>query len=156
LTLREHTQSYEELVDAIDRFASGLMTMGVHRSERIAFYLDKSFETVATAFGAVQAGAVLVPINPLLKAEQVAHILRDCNVRLLVTSTERLDAIASVLAACPDLREIVLVGESAGRPCGKEMVKWRALAQHHGRAGHRVIDTDMAAILYTSGSTGKP
>ena len=89
------------------------------RGERVAFYLDKRFETVATAFGAAHAGAVFVPVNPLLKAEQVGHILRDCNVRVIVTSAERLDAIAATLAECPDLRHVVVIGASAdgnGRP----------------------------------------
>ena len=55
-----------------------------------AIYLDKRFETVIAAFGTAAAGGVFVPVNPLLKAEQVGYILRDCNVRVLVTSPERL------------------------------------------------------------------
>ena len=40
-------------------------------------------------FGAAAAGGVFVPVNPLLKPEQVAYILSDCNVRVLVTSADR-------------------------------------------------------------------
>ncbi len=58
------------MADIIDRVATGLVQMGVKRGERVAFYLDKRFETVATAFGTAYAGAVFVPVNPLLKAEQ--------------------------------------------------------------------------------------
>ena len=89
--------------------------MGVKRGERVAFYLDKRFETVAMAFGTAYAGAVFVPVNPLLKAEQVGHILRDCDVRVVVTSAERLDAVAETFAACPDLRQVVVIGDVAGR-----------------------------------------
>ena len=49
------------------------------------------------AFGTAAAGGVFVPLNPLLKPDQVAYILRDCNVRVLVTSPERLAALAGVL-----------------------------------------------------------
>ena len=54
------------------------------------------------SFGAPAAGGVFVPMNPLLKPEQVAFIARDCDVRVLVTSPERLALLAPVLAECPD------------------------------------------------------
>ena len=82
--------SYAALQTAIEGFASGLMALGVQRGERVAIYLEKRFETVIASFGAPAAGGVFVPLNPLLKAEQVAFILRDCDVRVLVTSPDRL------------------------------------------------------------------
>jgi len=157
LTLKGRTLSYAELAELIDRFATGLIALGVGRGERVAFYLDKRFETVAASFGATKAGAVFVPVNPLLKGDQVAHILRDCNVRVLVTTDERLRSIAPILATCPDLRHVVVIGELESLPdTGKHHVAWSTFAAETGAEGHRVIDTDMAAILYTSGSTGRP
>jgi acyl-CoA synthetase (AMP-forming)/AMP-acid ligase II len=112
---------------------------------------------VISAFGAMQAGAVFVPLNPLLKAEQVAYILRDCNVRVLVTSVERLAALAPVLAQCHDLRHVVLTGHGAGdATIPQSVVPWAQLQAAGAARGHRVIDDDMVAILYTSGSTGQP
>ena len=157
LTHLDATLRYGELADLIDRVATGLVRMGVQRGERVAFYLDKRFETVGIAFGTAYAGAVFVPVNPLLKAEQVGHILRDCSVRVVVTSAERLDAVAETFAACPDLRQVVVIGdlpESDGT--GKELVAWTSLIAEAGGPRHRVIDADLLAILYTSGSTGKP
>jgi len=157
LTLKGRTLSYTELAELIDRFATGLLALGIARGERVAFYLDKRFETVAASFGTTKAGAVFVPVNPLLKGDQVAHILRDCNVRVLVTTDERLRSIASILAACPDLRHVVVIGELESLPgTGKHHVEWSDFAAQTGGEGHRVIDADMAAILYTSGSTGRP
>ena len=86
LTLKGRTLSYANLAELIDRFATGLLALGIARGERVAFYLDKRFETVAASFGTTKAGAVFVPVNPLLKGDQVAHILRDCNVRVLLTT----------------------------------------------------------------------
>jgi len=157
LTLHDETQSYGTLAEVIERVSTGLVRLGIARGERVAFYLDKRFETVATAFGAAHAGAVFVPVNPLLKAEQVGHILRDCNVRVIVSSAERLDAIAATLAECPDVRHIVVLGAPPmGSIAGKETLAWSTLTADTGGRSHRVIDTDMLAILYTSGSTGKP
>jgi len=157
LTLKGRTLSYANLAELIDRFATGLLALGIARGERVAFYLDKRFETVAASFGTTKAGAVFVPVNPLLKGDQVAHILRDCNVRVLVTTDERLRSIASILAACPDLRHVVVIGEVESLPhTGKDHVEWSDFVAQTGGEGHRVIDADMAAILYTSGSTGRP
>jgi acyl-CoA ligase (AMP-forming) (exosortase A-associated) len=149
---------YGDLQDAVTRFAGGLISLGLQRGERVAIYLEKRFETVIASFGAPAAGGVFVPLNPLLKPDQVAYILRDCNVRVLVTSPERLALLAPVLAACHDLRHVVVLGSDQPLPTGDGLVtcRWSELLASPERAGHRVIDTDMVAILYTSGSTGKP
>ena len=101
---------YGELAALVEKFASGMLSLGLKRSERVGIYLEKRFETVIASFGAAAAGGVFVPLNPLLKPEQVGYILRDCNVRVLVTSQERYTLLAATLAQCPDLREVVLVG----------------------------------------------
>ncbi|HRK11082.1 acyl-CoA ligase (AMP-forming), exosortase A system-associated [Thauera sp. WB-2] len=150
--------SYGALQTSIDGFASGLAALGLARAERVAIYLDKRPEFVAAAFGCSAAGGVFVPVNPILKADQVGHILHDCTVRVLVTTPERFGALRATLAACHDLRHVVLVGRPAERPQldGLSLHLWDELVAAPSMAGHRVIDTDMAAILYTSGSTGRP
>jgi acyl-CoA ligase (AMP-forming) (exosortase A-associated) len=150
--------TYEQLAHRVTDMAAACVALGLARSERVAVFLEKRLETVVALFGAAAAGCVFVPVNPLLKPEQVAHILRDCNVRLLVTSAERLEYLASVLAACPDLRAVIVAGgDTRPRLGAVECLAWDdALAGAGTPRPHRVIDSDMAAILYTSGSTGKP
>jgi acyl-CoA ligase (AMP-forming) (exosortase A-associated) len=148
---------YGRLVEAMRGFAAGVMSLGLGRSERVAIYLDKRPETVIAAFGSAAAGAAFVPINPVLKSEQVAYILRDCNVRILITSPERLIALEPLLAECADLRHVVLVAPApVSNPLAVSIHAWNDIVSRPTRNGHRVIDTDIAAILYTSGSTGKP
>jgi len=149
---------YGDLQEAVSHFAGGLMNLGLQRGERVAIYLEKRFETVIASFGAPAAGGVFVPLNPLLKAEQVAYILRDCNVRVLVTSPERLSLLEPILAECHDLRQVVVLESEQELPAGGALsyCRWSELLAAPPRTGHRVIDTDMVAILYTSGSTGKP
>jgi acyl-CoA ligase (AMP-forming) (exosortase A-associated) len=157
---------YAALADVVTIAAQALGARRRAPGERIAVFLEKRIENVAAMFGASAAGCVFVPVNPLLKPEQVAHILADCNVRVLVTSNERLAALAPVLARCPDLRTVLATGLAGehGLPPGVELADWdAALAAAQDRAtgqatepAARRIDADVAAILYTSGSTGKP
>src|SRR6202171_3669972 len=103
-TLGDASLSYSTLASSMRHLCGGLVSMGLGRSERVAVYLDKRFETVIACFGAAAAGAVFVPVNPLLKSDQVGHILRDCNARVLVTSAARLPLAEAALGNCPDLR----------------------------------------------------
>ncbi len=158
LTCGKHALSYGDLQNAVSQFASGLLSLGLQRGERVAIYLEKRFETVIASFGAPAAGGVFVPLNPLLKAEQVGYILRDCNVRVLVTSPERLALLQETLPACHDLRHVVVLDstESLAAIGALNVCRWNDLLDQPAATGHRVIDTDMVGILYTSGSTGKP
>ncbi|MCP5271923.1 MAG: acyl-CoA ligase (AMP-forming), exosortase A system-associated [Burkholderiaceae bacterium] len=159
LTAGAQTWSYGVLATAVQACASGFMSLDLARTDRVAIWLDKRFETVVASFAAPAAGGVMVPMNPLLKPEQVVYIARDCNVRILVTSPERLALLVPVLAECPDLRHIVVtegMGELPPMPPGIGLHRWADLLAAPPRAGHRVIDTDLCAILYTSGSTGRP
>ena len=156
-----HRLDYAALAAAVRDAAGALLATGLAPRERVAVYLEKRVENVAAMFGTSLAGAVFVPVNPLLKPDQVGYILADCNVRVLVTSSERLAQLAPVLAACPDLRTVFVCGARAPLPelSGIAVLPWEP-AQAAPAAGvleaRRAIDADMAAILYTSGSTGKP
>ena len=158
LTHGGKTLSYEDLAREVGRFASGLRGLGVSRFERIGIYLDKRFETVIATFGSSAAGGVFVPVNPLLKADQVGYILRDCNVRVLFTSAERLGGLSAMLSTCSDLRHVIVTGEPLQNAAASHYAvhRWVDVSNQPAQSGHRVIDLDMAAILYTSGSTGRP
>jgi acyl-CoA ligase (AMP-forming) (exosortase A-associated) len=159
LAYREQKMSYGALADLVARSARAFLDLGIERRDRVAVYLEKRPEAVAAMLGAAAAGGVFVPVNPVLKAMQVAYILGDCNVRVLVTSGERLNILAESLKDCEDLRAVIVVPPAGdlAQPRGVRILSWDdAMAARTRARAHRVIDTDMAAILYTSGSTGKP
>ncbi len=156
---KDRQLDYRQLADAVNAVSRGLLTLGLSPDERVATYLPKQIEAVTGMFGAVAAGGVFVPVNPVLKAAQVGYILNDCNVRVLITSLARASGLAEVLDQCHDLRHLVLVDGSPGQL--PDALQTRAIAWEDfvaGEAGPAPtrIDSDMAAILYTSGSTGKP
>ena len=153
--------NYAALQTQVEQFASALVHTGLARAERVGIYLEKCPQTVVASFGAAAAGCVFVPINPLLKPDQVAFILRDCNVRLLVTSAARFALLKDALQVCTDLRHVVLTDANAADEVAHTnshltVTPWSAWMQCAPGRAHRVIDTDMAAILYTSGSSGQP
>jgi acyl-CoA ligase (AMP-forming) (exosortase A-associated) len=160
LTFKQETLDYDALCSQIQGVAAGLAELGVAREERVAVYLDKRIETVVAIFGASAAGAAFVPVNPLLRPAQVGHIVRDCEVRVLVTSPERLALLRDELASCPTIEHVVLVGAGIQEeePLGHYRVHgWQRLrGSDHAAPTRNVIDLDIAAILYTSGSTGTP
>lgn len=157
--------SYGQLADRVSAFASALRSLdGVQRLGRVGIWLDKRLETVVAIFGSAHAGAVFVPVNPLLKAEQAAYIARDCNIEVLITTAQRWSGLRPLIQQCPDLRHVVVVDrseDSHGEPDAGLPLRpwgWDALLEQAGRPRWLgpVIDADMVAILYTSGSTGKP
>jgi len=150
---------YGELAEKMERVAGGLLHSGLKRHDRVGVYLPKSIPTVAAFFATSLAGGVFVPINPLLKVPQVKHILDDCSIGILITSSDRLKMLLPILQECTDLRTIVLVDVEAEQPSPAphlQILPWRQLMDASAAPLHRTIDTDMVTLLYTSGSTGKP
>lgn len=161
LIFRKEKMTYAALHDEVQAFGKGLLAFGLDKNDRVACYLPKQFETIISIFGPAYAGGVLVPVNPGLKHRQVAYILKDCNVRFLVTSADRLMVLKDALADCPDLELIILTGKMPDNPVitDRKIISYDdflAQGRDYGITVHKVIDADMAAILYTSGSTGMP
>lgn len=152
--------SFGALAGKVEQIAHGLSALDLKRQQRVAIYLPKQLETVTSFLAVSLAGGVFVPVNPVLKAQQVAHILADCNVKILITSKSRLQTLTEVLHDCTDLHTIVVVdGDDDPQHHPQQRITWSELEQLGtnvplNQAG--IIDADMAAILYTSGSTGKP
>jgi acyl-CoA ligase (AMP-forming) (exosortase A-associated) len=162
LTFNDVTVTYAQLWREVDGFCGGLSALGLRRGERVAVYLDKRVETVTALFGASAAGGVFVPVNPLLKARQVSYILQNCDVRVLVTSPERLALLQEELGQCKSLEHVVLVGHGPAAAPDLDgeyhytVHPWPLAAGDRPALPAGGIDADMAAIMYTSGSTGQP
>jgi acyl-CoA ligase (AMP-forming) (exosortase A-associated) len=160
LVHRDAKYSYAQVASQVEQFGRAMVARGLPVQDRVAVFLPKQLETVVTMFGAACAGLTFVPVNPILKAPQVKHILGDCDVRVLVTSPERYATLERDLLECPALDCVVLVGND-GAPASPgrfALTTWNETLRSApaGGALHRVIDMDMVSILYTSGSTGRP
>jgi long-chain acyl-CoA synthetase len=119
---------------------------GVRPGDRVALWLRNRPEFVPALFGALHAGAVVVPVNSFLKPEEVVHMLADAGADVVLTEQALGEAQAAVGAALPGLRSLDLDALPA-LPAATEAET--AAASARGAA-------DLAALLYTSGTTGRP
>ncbi|MCH7629954.1 MAG: acyl-CoA ligase (AMP-forming), exosortase A system-associated [Proteobacteria bacterium] len=142
LVLRHATLTYSDLDRRVGQLAAWLKRKVSGKGERIATWASKGELTCLMPLAAVRAGLVHVPINPLLKRAQVAHILADSGAKLLFANKARLDTLEpdDIAVAAPfDEGEVIA-----------EINDLNPLSPSNCE------DQDLAAILYTSGSTGRP
>jgi len=133
------TMTYAQLEQAVGEMAFALQALGLDPGDRVATWLPKTRTACLMPLAAVRAGLVHVPVNPVLKRAQVAHILADSGARALVSQQARLAVfeVGDVGADCRVLTDADLTAERTLPPSD--------------------VGTDtLAAILYTSGSTGRP
>ena len=139
LVLRDRTLSFAELEADVARLAGWLAARRLAPGARVASWAAKGWLTSLLPLAAPRAGLVHVPINPLLKRAQAAHIMADSGAGALIATPARLATLEAddVPAECAVFDE---GGPFDGRPLA-------------------ACDADpdsLAAILYTSGSTGRP
>ena len=137
----ERSFTYGDLDRASAQIAAAIAHDGAQRGDRIGILLPKSFHECAAIFAVSRAGGVFIPINPVLKPQQIAHILKDSEARCLVTSSAEARKLIDGAGPLPGLQIITVDDLGEGMP---------AAAPAAG------IGEDLAAILYTSGSTGTP
>jgi acyl-CoA ligase (AMP-forming) (exosortase A-associated) len=163
LTFGDTTMTYAQLWRCVERVARGLVLAGVARGERVAVYAEKRIETVVSIFAVSAAGGVVVPVNPLLRARQVQHVLDDCSVRALITTADRFQTLDPELRrGCGSLQTVVLFDPGPDGVADDDRFGLRAWAELGAddldvplpAGGY--VDSDIGAILYTSGSTGRP
>ncbi len=134
---RAGTLSYAETEDAVARMAGWLAGLRLEPGARVASWLPKTRDACLLPLAAPRAGLIHVPINPVLKRAQVAHILSDSGAAVLVSQASRMASLEA--GDVPD-GVATFDGAGAGDPLPRS-----------------TADTDaLAAILYTSGSTGRP
>ncbi len=156
LILDDIRVTYAQLDAASDRVAAGLRAAGVGRGDTVALQLPNIPQFLITYFGILKAGAVVVPLNVLLKAPEVAFCLHDSAAKALVTW----DGVATEAAkGATDAGEVpvyvVLTGSASVPPGGADAKELSAPA--NGAFDMEATDPmDTAVIIYTSGTTGRP
>ncbi|CAM2747096.1 FadD3 family acyl-CoA ligase [Skermania piniformis] len=130
--------SFAELADRVRRAAGAYAAAGIDRGDRVAVWAPNSAEWIVAAFGALTAGAVLVPVNTRFKLAEAADVIERSGAKLVLVQHGFLGADHRDVAGVPvvDVKSGFL---SAGEPFERV-----------------VAGTDIADIVFTSGTTGRP
>ncbi|MDD5085579.1 MAG: long-chain fatty acid--CoA ligase [Candidatus Omnitrophica bacterium] len=151
---RGQALTYRELLGNVRRLSSSLSKEGVRKGERVAILLPNSPEFITAYLAVLQCGATVVPINFLLKPEEIEYILSHSEASFLISLSRLLEPVAPALNSNPAVRVI-----SVDVCAGLQSLLWsELLASGSDRIIEPSIDDkeDVASILYTSGTTGHP
>ncbi len=149
LVLGSRTVSYRDVDTESARLAAGLLDLGLERGDAVAVQLSNSADFVFVYFGIMRAGLVMVPMNPLLREQEVRHLLTDSGARVLLTSSNHPLEMVSAAGSIP----VYVSGPEPPDGCHE-------LSDLYAADPFRdVVATgseDTAVLLYTSGTTGRP
>ncbi|MDQ0607081.1 fatty-acyl-CoA synthase [Variovorax sp. W1I1] len=178
--------SYRELADQVERLAGALHALGVQRGDRVVLNMQNCPQLVIAHFAILRANAVVVPVNPMNRAEELKHYIVDPDAKVALTTGDLAGELAKASNALPpeqQLSHIVVTqftdafdagvtGDDAPAPAwadwlgtrhplpslanGKAIAWTDALEGGHPAPAHAVGANDMALLPYTSGTTGLP
>ena len=129
--------------------AQALAQLGVRPGDRVGICTQKTLDQVVAILGVLWANAVLVPIHPVLRAEQIGHISTDCDMKLLITESTRVGELRDAA------RARIVIGRGGDEEGIASLGKLRRDCQGSEPFFCGKAD-DTAAIIYSSGSTGRP
>jgi long-chain acyl-CoA synthetase len=140
--------SYAELADATSRCAGGLRKLGIQPGDRVAVYLPNLPQFVIAIWGILKAGAVPTPMNPQLRAREIAYQLQDSAAKVLIGLLPLLGEMENAVAQVPGVKIVTIGGES-------KYQRFRDLLKASPHFVDRK-DAEVALQPYTSGTTGHP
>lgn len=152
--------SYAQLHGASNMFANALLKNGLERGQKVAMMLPNIPQFLVVYFGILKAGGVVVPLNVLLKAPEVAYHLEDSDSVILVAWEGFLEAAAGGYRETPTCKTFVVVNAPGSKnlPSVEGATSLDAFMAQ-GKPDSILTQTmpdDTAVILYTSGTTGRP
>lgn len=147
--------TYAELEGRSDRMAGALVDRAVSPGDRVAVMLPNTPQFLIAYYGALKAGAVVVPLNPLLRAREVTLYLRDSGAKVLVAWHASLQE-SRAGAAAAGVEAVIGAGRPEAQPPGVEALE-EVLDRASPAGGTVQRDPGAAAsLVYTSGTTGGP
>jgi len=146
--------NWGEMNRGINRVANRLLAAGLGRGERVAFLMSTSVDYFLLMFGAMKAGAAVVPLSSMLSSGQLEGLINDACARFVFTDEKNLHLLAAVQDRLNTVRPDGFFGEQASG-------RWNALrpwleGSPDAEPPVRLMMDDEAAVSYSSGTTGVP
>lgn len=153
----ERSWSYREFHELSLRIAAGLEDIGIQPGDRVAILSRNSAAFAAARYAVAALGAVLVPVNFMLNADEAAYVLNHSGARLLFVGADQQSRAGQLRDQCAALETIVWVDDydGSGSPAG--MLAFDRLASFEPLQAGPVVDASSPAqIIYTSGTESAP
>jgi acyl-CoA synthetase (AMP-forming)/AMP-acid ligase II len=150
------SRTFGEVDRRVTSLARAFTARGLHHGDRLALLMMNSIEMIEAMFAGWRVGAIVVPVNFRLVANEVGFILRDCGASVIVVDEGLSPLVGAVRDTLPDVRAVVVLGEAASAGPGAE--RFGDLLHQPGDTPVTVAvdEQDPALIMYTSGTTGRP
>jgi fatty-acyl-CoA synthase len=145
--------TYGQFLERCDRWSSALQVLGVGQGDRVAYIAPNTHAHLEAYYAVPQIGAVLVPINYRLTAEDFDYIINHCSARVVCAHADYLDALDGIRDRLPGVAHFVaLEGAKAG------WIDYESTLREHPADFSRpeIAETDLLTINYTSGTTARP
>lgn len=153
------TLSYADLDRASDRLAADLVARGFAFGDRLAVYLQNQPEFVIAQLATWKAGGVMLPLNPMLKEQELRYQLEDSGATVLVADAELHARVASKAILGTAVNRVLTVPAQGREPVPADGVQYlgQILAADSAAPPSRPVGPhDLAYLVYTSGTTGRP
>jgi fatty-acyl-CoA synthase len=145
--------TYEQFFDRCDRWSSALQRLGTRVGDRVAYIAPNTHAQLESFYAVPQIGAVLVPINYRLTADDFAYIIGHSGSTVVCAHEDYLDAIDSVRGQLAGVRHFVALEGTRDGWLQYEA----AIAENDGTFDAcEIAETDLLTINYTSGTTSRP
>lgn len=145
--------TYGEFFDRCDRWSSALQRMGIRHGDRVAYVATNTHAQLESFYAVPQLGAVLVPLNFRLVADDFRYLIRHSGATVVCASADYLDVVGSVRNDLPDVRHFVAL--DGGRP-GWHSYEDLLAASAPDFVRPSISERDLLTINYTSGTTSRP
>ena len=155
LVVDDMRMSYREVTDYALRLAHALRVSGVYRGDRVAIFMDNTWQCAASIYGVLLAGGVFVLVNAQTKSDKLAFILQDSDSRVLLTEQHLARVFGPATEQLPALR-VLSTAKSKVLPDGIENLDDALAEMPATLPPQSAITMDLAALIYTSGTTGFP
>lgn len=160
IVIREKSFSYEELKEAAEKIAGHLINSGIKKGDRVAIYMNNSWESIISIYGTTLAGAVFLFINIQTKANKLQFILNDCEAKVLISENQLSNDLSQALANVPSIEQVIISGDYGNviKQPGFDLLSFESIIENSkiNVEYPRIIPNDLASLIYTSGSTGFP
>jgi fatty-acyl-CoA synthase len=145
--------SYAQFIERCNRWSAALVKLGVGKGDRVATIAPNTHQQLEQFYAIPQLGAVIVPINYRLSAQDFVYVVTHSGAKVLCVHSDYLDVIDTVRRQMPEVRYFVaLEGQSAGWLDYEAAIE--ANAPRFADPG--ILESDLIAINYTSGTTSRP